>query len=814
MKKLLLTILLLLPLTAFGQVTPYEGGTGYSTYTRGDLLVATSTIDTSTTSALIKFGLGTEGQILQSVGGFLSWVASTSLPYLSTESDPIFSSSFASGIASSTNWDTAFNWGNHASAGYLTDLLGGLNAIIGNASTTNQTVSGSSYLPSITSSFLSTNQQGKIIATTTPLTSYTETDPVWLSEKASYLLSSAFNGLFDTRLNATTSLPSLTTLAGLTSIGASGATTTVQGNLKVNGDTTVATVYLVDEIISGDSDVGGSLTVDGHTILTTASTTALTGVLYPTGLSSAFLSVNKNGQIIATTTPVLTETDPVWLSEKASYLLSSAFNGLFDTRLNATTSLPKLSTLAGLATVGSTTGQTTILGKTVMTNASTTNLSASGFLSVLGNLYAGDANGDKLVFANDATNYYLGQIDAAQGMVMNGYYGLSLLGRNNLGLRVHSDGNVGIGVTAPTTKLSVSGGTAFGDFSGASAYSLNTAISNINSPTIASTTVYAPESVLRLVRGGTAGNKWNPTAEFLIGSYTNTINAQTQLDLKLGNGASHTPDTTIMSWLGSGEIYANADVKITDGLTSGITPAAGYTSLYVTDNLIPLIYMEDLGGAVGQKVMRMDMDNGTYALGFMNDTGTGWTKLNAFTLDYQGNGAFAGTLNVTGKTTMANASSTNLSTSGFLTVAGNTGLGTTTPTERLSVLSSDNASSTNIFAVRSQNLTAGVGISWNEIRAIGTNAIGNLLLNARGAGHLLLQTTSTGNVGIKTSYPAYDLDVTGYGRATKGHISGSSASGIRGYDCYYNGSNWTIMYFNSNSITPVYATSTSCSGAI
>ena len=42
-----------------------------------------------------------------------------------TETDPIFSASVASGITSGelANWNAAYNWGNHATAGYLTGLL-------------------------------------------------------------------------------------------------------------------------------------------------------------------------------------------------------------------------------------------------------------------------------------------------------------------------------------------------------------------------------------------------------------------------------------------------------------------------------------------------------------------------------------------------------------------------------------------------------------------------------------------------------------------------------------------------------------------
>lgn len=45
-------------------------------------------------------------------------------PYLTSETDPIFNASPAKNITSTniTNWNTAYSWGNHASAGYLTSI--------------------------------------------------------------------------------------------------------------------------------------------------------------------------------------------------------------------------------------------------------------------------------------------------------------------------------------------------------------------------------------------------------------------------------------------------------------------------------------------------------------------------------------------------------------------------------------------------------------------------------------------------------------------------------------------------------------------
>ena len=44
--------------------------------------------------------------------------------YLTSETDPVFGASEAASITSTdtTNWDTAYGWGNHASSGYLTAL--------------------------------------------------------------------------------------------------------------------------------------------------------------------------------------------------------------------------------------------------------------------------------------------------------------------------------------------------------------------------------------------------------------------------------------------------------------------------------------------------------------------------------------------------------------------------------------------------------------------------------------------------------------------------------------------------------------------
>ena len=92
---------------------------------------------------------------------------------------------------------------------------------------------------------------------------------------------------------------------------------------------------------------------------------------------------------------------------------------------------------------------------------------------------------------------------------------------------------------------------------------------------------------------------------------------------------------------------------------------------------------------------------------------------------------------------------------------GNVGIGTTSPGEKLTILSADNNSVTNIGAFYPANLTQGIGIGWDEIRKIGTNPNSNLYINAKGSGDLILENSATGNVGIGSATPhaSAQLDV-------------------------------------------------------
>lgn len=86
----------------------------------GDMLGANNLTDVADAATSLA-NLGISGSDITNWNTAFSWGDHALAGYLTSESDPIFSASDAAGISSTdiSNWNTAFGWGNHAAAGYV-----------------------------------------------------------------------------------------------------------------------------------------------------------------------------------------------------------------------------------------------------------------------------------------------------------------------------------------------------------------------------------------------------------------------------------------------------------------------------------------------------------------------------------------------------------------------------------------------------------------------------------------------------------------------------------------------------------------------
>lgn len=88
--------------------------------------------------------------------------------------------------------------------------------------------------------------------------------------------------------------------------------------------------------------------------------------------------------------------------------------------------------------------------------------------------------------------------------------------------------------------------------------------------------VINPTDVLLLTNPGTTNNKWPLSASFQLGSYEAGINANTQMDIALGNNATPTPDVKVMSLLGNGNVSIAGQGKFGTYLKIGTDVNEGY----------------------------------------------------------------------------------------------------------------------------------------------------------------------------------------------------------------------------------------------
>jgi hypothetical protein len=227
--------------------------------------------------------------------GFTPYNATNPAGYLTsyTETDPVFVASPAYGVTFTniTNWDTAYGWGNHASAGYLTGITSG------------QVTTALGFTP-----YSATNPSGYITA----------------SALAPYLTSGNAASTYQPIGSYLTGITSgqVTTALGFTPYNASNpsgyitsAVTSVSGSGTVNGLTLTGTVTS-----SGDLTLGGTLDLSAPPAI--GVTTPNTGVF-------TNLTVNDN-TILGSS-----NTDTVGFNARVNSDIEPSTNNAYDLGRNA-----------------------------------------------------------------------------------------------------------------------------------------------------------------------------------------------------------------------------------------------------------------------------------------------------------------------------------------------------------------------------------------------------------------------------------------------------------------------------------------------
>jgi Chaperone of endosialidase len=369
-------------------------------------------------------------------------------------------------------------------------------------------------------------------------------------------------------------------------------------------------------------------------------------------------------------------------------------------------------------------------------------------------------------------------------------------------LTILGDGNIGIGKTSPLNKLDVNGGANIGTvISGSGSGSVNTAILNVFSPTAATSLTNTTENAFRIVRNGTAASKYNPSVDFNIGSHTAGLAASTQLDIRLGNGNSNLTDMIAMSILGNGNIgigttNPQASLHIVRGTAGSFTPVGdevfvGQRNQSVSDNSVFTL----LSGTSGNSQFRFG----------------------------DGDSSFAGRINYNNSTNQFDFGTNGTADRMVITSTGNIGIGTTTPTEKLSV--AGNINLTGALKINGDAGTSGyvlqstgTGINWvagvstSTLIAQGGNSFGTTTtIGSNDNNALIFETnnTRTGYISANGLAVAFGLGA-GSGGASQSNTffvgseagfgaTGSSNSNFLGNQAGYNATSaYNSNFFGSN----------------
>ena len=335
---------------------------------------------------------------------------------------------------------------------------------------------------------------------------------------------------------------------------------------------------------------------------------------------------------------------------------------------------------------------------------------------------------------NVEANYFVGDGSKLTGLVTtlesvtdNGNTTSNTVQFTNATTALIAESNVGIGTSVPSANLHVVGYQYVNDPPTQSAsFDHSDAPLTLTHLTPTSTTaIDDPKALLHLTRDGTQGTNYGAKASFKMSRYENSGTAsRSRLDVTLADGTY--TESNVMS--------LRADGKVGVGTTN-----PGYTL--------------DVAGDINL--------SGDFYQGGSLFVSSLWTA-GADSLYYRSN-VEAGTANLFVDTTQ-----------------GYVGIGTTTPTVELDIVGNVHVSnniSGNSLTINTVNVTTTVGLdevlnvsntTTNTIQITNTSdtaldVTGGALLGSNlqvGTANLFVDTT-TGNVGIRTTTPAYTLDIAG-----------------------------------------------------
>jgi len=323
-------------------------------------------LTTSTGLTVSNFATNTISQWYNNAGYLTSF----------TETDPTFTGSFAYTITSSTNWDTAYSWGNHASVGYLTSFTetDPLSIHVGTTS-----VSSIIALPNLAittaqisdfGSYLTVESDPLFMAASTSLVYLkVESDPIWLAASSSYLTVATATANFLTINNAASTY--------LTQANAVSTYQPIGSYLTTYNSSTALAVF------SGVS-----------------STNATTTNLVVSSITNSWLSTNASGLVVATTAPQALITagtvndyyrgDKTWAATSTLRLTKSQITdfGTYENPLTFTYPLQR--TVDAISLAFGTTTSNTWAGTQTFGTVSSTALQVNGNATTTGNLSVGN----------------------------------------------------------------------------------------------------------------------------------------------------------------------------------------------------------------------------------------------------------------------------------------------------------------------------------------------------------------------------------------------------------------------------------------